>query len=75
MLNLETDDGTFQDDPKTVADLSGTLVEASQPVAVFSGTETAGAPGAFEVPTPPGWQRPRATPPAPVPAASRASVA
>ena len=32
--------------PRPCADLSGTLVEATQPVAVFSGTESAGAPGA-----------------------------
>ena len=55
VLNLETDDGTFQDDPKTIADLSGTLVEASAPVAVFSGVESTGAPGVFDVPKPPGW--------------------
>jgi IgGFc binding protein len=57
VLNLETDDGTFQDDPKTIADLSGTIVQASEPVAVFSGVETTGAPGAaVEIPTPPGWE-------------------
>lgn len=56
VLNLETDDATFQDDPKTVADLSGTVVQASAPVAVFSGVESTGAPGsAVDVPTPPGW--------------------
>ncbi len=56
VLNLETDDGTFQDDPKTMADLSGTLVLASQPVAVFSGVETTSAPGGvIDIPTPPGW--------------------
>ena len=55
VLNLETDDGTFQDDPKTMADLSGTIVQASEPVAVFSGVETTGAPASFEVPKPPGW--------------------
>ncbi len=55
VLNLETDDGTFQDDPKTMADLSGTLVTASKPVAVFSGVESTGAPGVFEIPTGPGW--------------------
>ena len=38
-MNLETDDGTFQDDPKTMADLTGTIVTATQPVAVFSGVE------------------------------------
>jgi IgGFc binding protein len=56
VLNLETDDGTFQDDPKTMADLSGTVVQASEPVAVFSGVETTGAPGSFDVPKPPGWE-------------------
>ncbi len=56
VLNLETDDGTFQDDVKTIADLSGTLVTASAPVAVFTGVETTSAPGGvLEVPTPPGW--------------------
>lgn len=56
VLNLETDDGTFQDDPKTMADLSGTVVQASAPVAVFSGVETTAAPGGvLEVPKPSGW--------------------
>ncbi|MFT3773347.1 MAG: IgGFc-binding protein [Minicystis sp.] len=56
VLNLETDDGTFQDDVKTIADLSGTVVQASAPVAVFSGVETTSAPGGvLDVPTPPGW--------------------
>ena len=56
VLNLETDDGTFQDDPKTIADLSGTLVQATEPVAVYSGVETTSAPGGvLDVPTPPGW--------------------
>lgn len=56
VLNLETDDGTFQDDPKTVADLSGTIVQASKPVAVFSSVETTSAPaGVVDIPTYPGW--------------------
>jgi hypothetical protein len=56
VLNLETDDGTFQDDVKTLADLSGTLVQATAPVAVFSGVETTSAPGGvLEIPVPPGW--------------------
>lgn len=55
VLNLETDDATLTDDPKTMADLSGTVVESDQPVAVFSGVETTSAPGSFQVPTPPGW--------------------
>ncbi|MFO0551163.1 MAG: IgGFc-binding protein [Polyangiaceae bacterium] len=55
VLNLETDDASFSDDPKTAADLSGTAVTADKPVAVFSGVETTGAPGAFEIPTSPNW--------------------
>lgn len=56
VLNLETDDATTKDDPKTVADLSGSVVLADKPVAVFSGVETTSAPGAaVQVPTPPGW--------------------
>ncbi|MBK6517749.1 MAG: IgGFc-binding protein [Polyangiaceae bacterium] len=55
VLNLETDDGTLQDDPKTVADLSGSAVYSSKPVAVFSGVESTQAPGAWEIPTYPGW--------------------
>ena len=55
VLNLETDDATDADAPATVADLSGTLVESDQPVAVFSGVESGQVPGALTVPTPPGW--------------------
>ncbi|MCC6524176.1 MAG: IgGFc-binding protein, partial [Polyangiaceae bacterium] len=56
VLNLETDDGTMQDDIKTITDLSGTLVQANAPVAVFSGVESTGAPGGVvDIPTPPGW--------------------
>ncbi|MBK8994545.1 MAG: IgGFc-binding protein [Myxococcales bacterium] len=55
VLNLETDDATMADDQKTMADLSGTVVESNQPVAVFSGVESTGAPGPVQVPTPPGW--------------------
>jgi hypothetical protein len=55
VLNLETDDATFQDPPETMADLSGTAVYSSAPVAVFSGTETTSAPGWVEIPTYPGW--------------------
>jgi len=55
VLNLETDDGTAQDDPKTITDLTGTIVEANQPVAVFSGVESTSAPYWLEVPTPSGW--------------------
>jgi hypothetical protein len=55
VLNLETDDGTFQDDVYTIADLSGTLVYSDKPVAVFSGVESTQAPGPFSIPTHPGW--------------------
>jgi hypothetical protein len=59
VLNLETDDASFSDDAKTMTDLSGTAVYSDKPVAVFSGTESTGAPGAFVndpgFPTPPGW--------------------
>lgn len=56
VLNLETDDGTFQDNAKTVADLSGTVVTSDKPVAVFSGVESTAAPGGVvDIPTYPGW--------------------
>lgn len=56
VLNLETDDGTASDDPTTIADLSGSSVVASAPVAVFSGVELAAAPaGVLSVPLPDGW--------------------
>ncbi len=54
--NLETDDGKFQDNVKTIADLSGTVVTSDKPVAVFSGVETTSAPGGvLDIPTYPGW--------------------
>jgi hypothetical protein len=56
VLNLETDDATFADNPKTVADLSGTVILSTKPVAVFSGVETTSAPGGvLDIPTYPGW--------------------
>ncbi|MBK7827016.1 MAG: IgGFc-binding protein [Nannocystis sp.] len=56
VLNLETDDATFQDDSKTMADLSGSTVISDKPVAVFSGVETTSAPGGvIDIPTFPGW--------------------
>ncbi len=57
VLNLETANGTLQDAVETMADLSGTLVQSTKPVAVFAGVESAGVPGAFKVPTFPGWQQ------------------
>lgn len=56
VLNLETDDAKFSEDMKIATDLSGTIVESSQPVAVFSGVETTQAPAGWEIPTYPGWQ-------------------
>ena len=57
VLNLETDDATIQDEVPTMADLSGSEVTASKPVAVFSGSESTGVPGVFStnVPKPPSW--------------------
>jgi hypothetical protein len=40
-----------------VADLTGTIVEANQPVAVFSGVETTSVPSWLEVPTFSGWDK------------------
>jgi hypothetical protein len=56
VLNLETDDATMQDDLKTAGDLSGTVVQSTKPVAVFSGTESTYAPGDIvDIPKKPGW--------------------
>lgn len=55
VLNLETDDGTTADNAEKIADLTGTIVESSQPVAVFSGVESTSVPGPFKIPTYPGW--------------------
>jgi hypothetical protein len=54
VLNLESDDGTLSDDPKTIADFSGSYVLATKPVAVFSGTELTSV-RADGMPTYPGW--------------------
>ncbi len=63
VLNLETDDGSLSDDPKTIADLSGSYVTSTKPVAVFSGVESTAAPGAWGnepgFPTYPGWDDPK----------------
>jgi hypothetical protein len=55
VLNLETDDGTLQDDVNTIADLSGTAVYSDKPIAVFSGVETTSGLGGVEIPTSPNW--------------------
>jgi hypothetical protein len=56
VLNLETDDAMSSEllSGKPLADLTGTAVEADAPIAVFSGSERAAAPG-NNVPKPPGW--------------------
>ncbi len=56
VLNLETEDGQLSDDPKTLADLTGSVVQSDKPVAVFSGVESTSVPGSFEVPSYPGWE-------------------
>jgi hypothetical protein len=48
VLNLESDG--------LPGDMTGTIVEADAPVAVFSGTEGSVAPVTKGVPTPPGWE-------------------
>ena len=55
VLNLETDDGTLQDDQTKIADLTGTVVESNKPVAVFSGVESTSVPYGHKIPTYPGW--------------------
>ena len=56
VLNLETDDATFQDDQKTMADLTGTIVESDRPVAVFSGVESTSV-STENMPKFPGWTK------------------
>jgi len=57
VLNLETDNATLQEDLRTATDLSGTSIVATEPVSVFSGVESASAPGGvIDLPTPPGWE-------------------
>lgn len=48
VLNLESDG--------MPGDMTGTIVEADAPVAVFSGTEGSVAPVNLKIPTPPGWK-------------------
>jgi hypothetical protein len=61
VLNLETDDGTMNEcsgpnamKPPYCTDLTGTIIESSAPVAVFTGVESTGV-GSFEAPKPPSW--------------------
>jgi hypothetical protein len=59
VLNLESDDSTLQEclstTPPYCADLTGTAVDADQPVVVFSGTEQSGVGVPEGAPLPPGW--------------------
>jgi hypothetical protein len=60
VLNLESDDSTMEEcvamtAPPYCADLTGTLVEASEPVVVFSGTEQSGVGLPYDAPKPPSW--------------------
>ena len=55
VLNLETDDATLQEAQNWGTDLSGSVVETNNPVAVFSGVESTSAPGGLDIPTYPGW--------------------
>jgi predicted nucleotidyltransferase len=59
VLNLESDDATLQECMNTMppycADMTGTAVDADQPVAVFSGTEESGVGIPDGGPLPPSW--------------------
>jgi IgGFc binding protein len=57
VLNLETDDAASLAEASMpgVADLTGTTIEASKPVAVFSGVESTSAPYHVDIPTYSGW--------------------
>lgn len=57
VLNLETDNATLGEASKPgVADLTGTVVQSTHPVAVFSGVESTSAPYHVEIPKYPGWE-------------------
>lgn len=62
VLNLETDDSTMQEcfnkdgKPPFCADLTGTIVTANAPVAVFSGVESTGVGLPPDAPLPPSWK-------------------
>lgn len=60
VVNLETDDSTLAEclqmqTPPYCADLTGTIIEANAPVAVFSGTESSGVAPPDDAPKPPLW--------------------
>ena len=61
VLNLETDDATLAEcvamtSPPYCSDLTGTAVEATEPVVVFSGTEGSGIGLPNDAELPPSWQ-------------------
>ncbi len=56
VLNLETDDATLAEASlPLVADFSGTGIDASAPIAVFTGVESTSVPYHVDIPTYPGW--------------------
>jgi hypothetical protein len=62
VLNLESDDATMAEctgpahvKPPYCTDLTGTVVQSSAPVAVFSGTESSGVGPPDDAPKPPDW--------------------
>jgi hypothetical protein len=59
VLNLESDDATLSEclstKPPYCADLTGSIVEATQPIVVFSGTEESGVGLPEGAPKPPSW--------------------
>jgi hypothetical protein len=62
VLNLESDDATLNEcftmtTPPYCADLTGTIVDASQPIVVFSGTEQSGVGLPEGAPKPPSWNQ------------------
>jgi hypothetical protein len=60
VLNLESDDATLNEciamqTPPYCADMTTTVVEATAPVVVFSGTEQSGVGLPYDAPEPPSW--------------------
>lgn len=60
VLNLESDDATLSEciqmqTPPYCADMTGTIVDADQPIVVFSGTEETGIGLPPDAPLPPSW--------------------
>jgi IgGFc binding protein len=59
VLNLESDESTLQEclstTPPYCADMTGTVVDSTEPVVVFSGTEESGVGLPEDAPLPPSW--------------------